>query len=98
MRSKKSLSILEYSALIAVIAFALIAMKVYLKRAFMGRYRSLSDEIGEQYDPSATNMTSTGVTNMTSSEYTAYDSSGDSVGSVTLSTVKTDTNYNQTVH
>jgi len=97
MRAKRAFFVLEYAALIAVIAFALIAMKVYLKRAFMGKYRALSDEIGEQYDPSATILNSSENTHMTSSEYTAYDGS-EPIGSVETSTVDTTTDSNQTIN
>jgi len=50
-------SIMETALLILVIAAALFAMQVYLKRGMQGRLRSASSSIGEQYDPEATNST-----------------------------------------
>jgi len=96
MRAKRAFFVLEYAALIAVIAFALIAMKVYLKRAFMGKYRGLADEIGSQYDPTATNLTSTEVTTTTNSEYTTYNGD-DPVSTVEISTTDATLNYNESV-
>lgn len=47
--SKRGNSIIEYSALIAIICAAIIAMQVYVKRAIQGRAKASSDIIGEQF-------------------------------------------------
>lgn len=43
----------EYAALIAVVAAALIGMSVYLMRALSGRWRGVGDTFGygKQYQP-----------------------------------------------
>jgi hypothetical protein len=46
---KQAQSTLEYAILIFVIVAALITMQIYIKRGMMGRLRSSTDEIGEQY-------------------------------------------------
>jgi len=51
MKDNKAQGLLEITLLIAVIAAALIAMGVYLKRAVQGKLRSAADDIGEQYSP-----------------------------------------------
>lgn len=65
-KKSKAQSILEYATLIAVVAGALLAMQIYLKRSTQGRLRGASDEIGAQFDAeSATiisNRTHTGNT------------------------------------
>jgi len=89
---------LEFAALIAVVVGALILMKVYMTRSFQGKYHSLADQIGSQYDPAATNTTSTDITHTTSSEYTAYDSAGNELGSVVVSNTKEDIDSTTAVH
>ena len=48
---RKSQSALEYAVIIACVAGALLAMKIYIKRGIQGRLRQASDDIGEQYAP-----------------------------------------------
>jgi Flp pilus assembly pilin Flp len=52
----KAQSILEYVAVIGIIAAVLIVMGVYYKRAVQGRYRQAGDVFGggEQYQPGVT--------------------------------------------
>ena len=47
--SRKAQSSLEYAVLIAIVAGGLIAMQVYVKRAFQGNMQSSADDIGEQF-------------------------------------------------
>jgi len=64
-------SLLEYSILFIIIIVAFIAMQLYIKRGFQGRWKSAVDELGDQYDPNKTNsvytymMTSNGETHIT---------------------------------
>ncbi len=47
----------EYAVLLAIVASALIAMQVYIKRGVQGRLREMSDQIAdirEHYEPSTT--------------------------------------------
>ena len=47
-------STVEITVLIAVVIGALLAMQFYMKRATMGKLRSASDNIGDQFNPSNT--------------------------------------------
>ena len=47
--SRKAQSSLEYAVLIAIVAGGLIAMQVYVKRAFQGNMQSSADDMGEQF-------------------------------------------------
>jgi len=62
---RRAQSVMEYAALTAIIAAALIGMSIYMKRGMAGRLRGAADSIGEQYDPKATtfNYTTTFNTN-----------------------------------
>ena len=52
MRNQKAMSIIEYSAVAAIVAMALIGMQIYVKRAVSGRWRQAADTFGygRQYD------------------------------------------------
>ena len=52
-------STLEYAVLIVLVAIALLATQVYVKRALQGRFRSTADDIGEQFSPGASNLSVT---------------------------------------
>lgn len=48
----------EFAVLLAIIAAALIAMQVYVKRGLQGRIRNLADQIStQQYEQGGTNST-----------------------------------------
>lgn len=51
----KGQAIMETAILILVIIAALFAMQVYLKRGIQGRLKSAAANIGDAYDPAATN-------------------------------------------
>ncbi len=53
MMQNKSQAILGYALLLAVVAGALIAMSVYIKRRVQGSYKKAADVLGqeEQYQP-----------------------------------------------
>ena len=64
---RKAQGLIEYSVLICVIAAALVAMQVYIKRSIQGRVKSSADELGGGfgYSPGATsanNLTSRNIT------------------------------------
>lgn len=53
MRNKdicKGQSTLEYAVIIVVVAAALLAMQIYMKRGVQGKMRESADSIGEQFD------------------------------------------------
>jgi len=51
MRNRKGQTLLEYTVIFIVILGVMIAMKDYMKRGVQGRWKSASDDMGEQYDP-----------------------------------------------
>jgi len=55
MHNRKGQTILEYTVIFIIILGALIAMKDYIKRGIQGRWRTATDDFGEQYDPTALN-------------------------------------------
>ncbi|MCG8430879.1 MAG: hypothetical protein MJA29_06890 [Candidatus Omnitrophica bacterium] len=54
MKNKRAQTTIEIALLIMLVVAALLAMRVYIKRAFQGAYRQTADSVGEQYDPRAT--------------------------------------------
>jgi len=53
MLNRKGQSTLEYALIIAVIAAGLLLMQHYVKRGYSGRLKAASDDMGDQFDPSA---------------------------------------------
>ena len=53
MLNRKGQSILEYALIIAIVIAGLLLMMHYVRRGYAGRLKSASDDMGEQYDPSA---------------------------------------------
>ncbi len=47
----KGQSTVEYAVTVAVVIGALLAMQGYMKRGVMGRARTATDQIGEQFTP-----------------------------------------------
>ena len=56
---RRGQSVLEYTALVCIVAAALAAMAVYVKRGVSGRLREVSDDLGGQYHP---RLTSSNIT------------------------------------
>jgi hypothetical protein len=52
---QKGQSTMEYAVLIIVVLGVFVAMTVYIKRGFQGRWKSAVDNLGDQYDPRAAN-------------------------------------------
>ncbi|MDD4953393.1 MAG: hypothetical protein PHG40_00615 [Candidatus Omnitrophica bacterium] len=67
MRRSKAQNTLEYCMLIGVIALALLAMQVYLKRGAQGRIRGYADELSEGfgYSPGASSADNVITRNIT---------------------------------
>lgn len=94
---QKAQSTLEYAVLVGVIVAALIAMQVYLRRAYQGRIKDRADDIGEQFSPghSTSNFTTTtfsnttenlntsGVTNTTINQQTSNRTGSETVENLT---------------
>ncbi len=66
--SKRAQSTLEYAVVIAIIAAALIAMQVYIKRGIQGRMKQASDDVGSQFSPGYTTSLTRTTTNVDSFE------------------------------
>ena len=77
MRNHKGQTILEYTVIVIIILGVMIAMKDYIKRGIQGRWKSATDDFGEQYDPQAVNSNIVYATQINS----------DSIVSVTNDTV-----------
>jgi len=63
IRSKQGQSTLEYVILVGFVVAALIAMGIYMKRAFQGRLRESSDQVGQQYSAGLTTSNYSTVSN-----------------------------------
>ena len=52
MRNRGAFS-LEYAALVVIVTAAMVGMAIYMKRALMGKWRSVGDTFGhgKQYEP-----------------------------------------------
>lgn len=46
---------MEFTILLMIVMGVFIAMQFYVKRGLQGRWKSTTDEFGEQYDPRLTN-------------------------------------------
>ena len=55
MWKRKGQTILEYTLILIIILGVVIAMKNYVKRGIQGRWKSASDDFGDQYDPQSVN-------------------------------------------
>ncbi len=55
MLNRKGQSILEYTVIVIIILGVVIAMKDYIKRGIQGRWKSATDDFGDQYDPQHVN-------------------------------------------
>jgi Flp pilus assembly pilin Flp len=57
---RRAQSTLEYAFLIGIVAVAITAMLVYMKRGFQGNLRQLSEQVGAgSYDPKNTTVNNT---------------------------------------
>ncbi len=70
LHNKRAQSALEYAVVLAVIAGALIAMQIYMKRGIEGRFRSSTDDIGEQFDAKKADYSYTTTRNATTKDET----------------------------
>ena len=55
MRNRKGQTIIEYTVIIIIILGVVISMKDYVKRGVQGRWKSATDDVGDQYDPQYVN-------------------------------------------
>jgi hypothetical protein len=83
---------LEYAVVIVCVIAGLIAMQIYLTRAFQGRLRSTADNIGEQYAPG--NTTADFTQTFLSNSFTVTNTIEDA--GITNTTTVSDSNETQT--
>ena len=62
MLNRKGQTILEYTVISIIILGVAITMKDYIKRGVQGRWKSATDDLGEQYDPQYVNSNITYAT------------------------------------
>jgi Flp pilus assembly pilin Flp len=55
MHKRRGQTILEYTIILVIILGVLVTMKDYIKRGFSGRWKSATDDFGDQYDPQYVN-------------------------------------------
>ncbi len=55
MFNRKGQTILEYTVIVIIILGVMITMKDYIKRGIQGRWKSATDDFGDQYDPQSVN-------------------------------------------
>ena len=48
-------SLMEYILVFVIVAGALLATQIYIKRGIQGRWKQSVDELGDQYDPKTGN-------------------------------------------
>ena len=48
---KKAQTLIEYTILVIIVMAALLAIGSYIKRGLQGRWKVVTDELGDQYDP-----------------------------------------------
>ena len=53
-RDRRGQTTLEYAVLTAIVAAALLTMRIYIKRGVAGHLRSAADSVGEPYAPGQT--------------------------------------------
>jgi len=52
---RRGQTILEYTVILIIIIGVVITMKDYIKRGIQGRWKSATDDFGDQYDPQRVN-------------------------------------------
>ncbi len=92
--NKRAQSTLESALIIAVVVGALLAMQIYVKRGLQGRFRSSTDNIGDQYSAGRTEVTyvTEDTTPGKNKDRVGYDGQGISNSSVVVSAVTKRTN------
>lgn len=84
---------LEYVYFMGIFIVVLIAMGIYMKRGFQGKYRDLGEQIGSQYSPTNTTTITTNRTIAdTSSTSTSTVGKVYSAGGVSISTENQENN------
>ena len=73
MRNRKGQTILEYTVIFIIILGVMIAMKDYIKRGIQGRWKSATDDFGDQYDPQAVNSNIMYATQVNSNSIVTVD-------------------------
>ncbi|MBP7087754.1 MAG: hypothetical protein KBB01_00500 [Candidatus Omnitrophica bacterium] len=57
LKPRKAQSTLEYALLITVVIAVLLSMQAYIKRGMQGKFKDVTDQIGDQYSPGLTQGT-----------------------------------------
>ena len=77
MRNRKGQTILEFTVIVIIILGVLIAMKDYIKRGVQGRWKSATDDFGDQYDPQSVNSNIMYATQVNSESTVTVDNGTD---------------------
>ena len=84
MLNRRGQSILEYTVIMIIILGVMVAMKNYVKRGIQGRWKSATDDFGEQYDPQHINSYINYGTQVNSQSIVAVQNGTSQVDSVTV--------------
>lgn len=55
IKHQKGQTILEYTVIVIIMLGVMISMKDYIKRGVQGRWKTATDQLGDQYDPQNVN-------------------------------------------
>ena len=89
LRTRTGQSAVEYAVMIAVVIAALLALNIYIKRGFMGRYRSYGDQAGSQFS------FANGTTNVTENIVSSRNENTSSKGLINTTYTKDTQNRNE---
>ena len=86
----KGQSTMEYAVLIIIIIGALLSINIYIRRGVMGRLKSATDDIGDQFSPGNTNVIYHTSVNSSSAELFGIDKDGLAAQGVSSSVLQAD--------
>lgn len=84
--NRKGQSTLEYAILIVIIIAALLSIQVYIKRGIQGRFKSATDDIGDQFSPGLSVEDMTITTSASNTETFSGQSGSNQVNSEDVTT------------
>jgi Flp pilus assembly pilin Flp len=90
MRKRRGQTILEYTVILIIIMGVMVAMKDYVKRGIQGRWKSATDDFGDQYDPQFVNSNITYATQVNAQSLVTVENGTDNSSGTTVNGQWTD--------
>jgi Flp pilus assembly pilin Flp len=84
MRKRRGQTILEYTVILIIILGVMVAMKDYVKRGIQGRWKSATDDLGDQYDPQYVNANIMYATQINSQSLVTVENGTDNSSGTTV--------------